>query len=57
MEFEFSLSWLGRCFTVYIIDFVLHWGSIREDPSCAALLRFDPVVSCGVIDEVTRMLS
>lgn len=57
MEFEFSLFWLGGRFTVYIIAFVLHWGSIREGPSCSAPLRFDPVVSCGVIDEVTRMLS
>lgn len=57
VEVEFSLFWLGTCFTIYIIDFVLLWGSIREGPSPSVPLRFDPVVSCRVIDEVTRMVS
>lgn len=51
------LRWLGKCFTVYIIDFVLHEGAISVGPSHSAPLRFDPVVSCRVIDEVTRMVS
>lgn len=57
VESEFSLLWLGKCFTIYIMNFVLHWGSIREGPSHSVPLRFDPAVSCRVIDEVTRMVS
>lgn len=57
VEVEFLLFWLGKCFTIYIIDFVLHRGSAREGPSPSVPLRFDPAVSCRVIDEVTRMVS
>lgn len=57
IEPTIQLCSLGKCFTVYIIDLVLHEGAIRAGPSRSAPFRFDPVVSCGVIDEVTRMVS